>query len=570
MAVDALYLFNEKKQIRKVIVWGIYELIHDEGSYELDAEIDAACSAKPGQFLGFFGIDKKFLLFEIDKAEDDVRRGVTMITATDAAVAELAHLVVPEVRLTGVTARVAAEAALDGSGYTLGNVTESDTTADLSFYYEKRWKVLKELAVQWQVRVTAYYDFDGTQITGKHVDVTARDNVFRGRLFEGSSGTTQIYVARSGSPVTRLYGIGKATGEEDPPTCVTFADVAWSKANGDPIDKPLGQTYIEDADAITLYGEGREDVFNDKYEEDAESLLEKTWEKLQKLKAPAVSGTASASDMEHIPGHEHKIVRMYDLVYVRTKSGEDVSAVVINVKRNYLRRGLTKFTVGEETDDSGLIKKIASLSSTTSELSSTTKSQSNRLIITRQLVQVNADTIQLNARLIEANTEMTHITASNLAEYQEGTDERLATAELLLYGDETGAYAGLAATVEENTAAILLQANELESIATIKADRIELEGFVTASQLAAELAALENGIASEMYIGALSCGTFSIGGTPISFSRKSVATGGSIKAGATSASYQVTSNGEVIGSVIVPSTWVFTPTTSTIYYLGWE
>ena len=520
MGVDAVYLLDEKKQIRRVIVWGVYELIHDEASYELDAEVDSKYDARPGEFLTFFDVDAHLRFFEINTAEKDERRGVTAIVATDAAVDELAHLIVPEIRLTGATGRESMEEALDGSGWELGECTDSAKTSDVSAYRDKRWKVLRDIAVQYQLRVTPYFMIENGQITGKRVDAVERTNTFRGRLFEGTSASAQIYVTRSGAPVTRMYGVGKATGTEDPPTCVSFEDVVWSKAAGDPADKPAGQAYIEDADAIALYGEGREDVFTDKYIENENELLRATWDALQKRTRPKVSGTATASDMEHIPGYEHMIIRMFDLVWVRTKHGEDVQAVVINVKRNYLRRGLTKIQIGEEADDSGLIKKIAKLSSTASALGRSSDASSNRFILTRQLIQLNADTIQMNARLIEANAEDIRLTASNLKKYEEGTDERLTLAELTLYGDGTSANAGLIARVEENEekvssailalygdgttanagllarvgeneAALLLHADELGTLAEIKADKVDLGKYATVERLEAELAEFE-------------------------------------------------------------------------------
>ena len=35
---------------------------------------------------------------------------------------------------------------------------------------------------------------------------------------------------------------------------ITFADVEWSKANGDPLDKPKGQEWLEDPDATKQLG----------------------------------------------------------------------------------------------------------------------------------------------------------------------------------------------------------------------------------------------------------------------------------------------------------------------------
>ncbi|MGN0776748.1 MAG: phage tail spike protein [Candidatus Ventricola sp.] len=525
MAVDALYLLDSRRRIRRAIVWGVYELIHDEASYKLDAEIDVTYSAEPGEYLGFFDVDHHFRLFSIDKADDDDQRGVTVITATDSAIAQLAHSIVPEVRLEAATARQAAEAVLSGSGFALGSVTDSEETNGISVYMQARWKVLRDMAVQYQLRITPYYEIVDGEIAGRRVDVTERTSEYRGRLLEGASGTSQIYVTRSGIPITRMYGYGKATGEEDPPTCVTFADVVWSRANGDPADKPAGQTYIDDPDADSA--DVWEEAYNDKYEEDPENLLASTWAELQKRRKPKVSGTATASDMEDIPGHEHKIVRLHDKVVVRTKRGEDVEASVIGIKRNYLQRGLTKITVGEETDDSGLIQRIAKLSSDSSAQEKTAQATSNRLIITKQLVQVNADTIQLNARLLEANTQKIDLTASNLKKFEEGTDERLTAAELVmfgdgtsanaglvarvsdaegeishaaltLYGDGTSANAGLVAKVGDNAASITLHADELGTLAEIKADKVDLGNYATVKKLEAELSDIQLALADSI------------------------------------------------------------------------
>ena len=603
MAVDALYLLDSRRSIRRVIVFGVYELIHDEASHELDAEIDVKYCAEPGEYLGFFDIDHHFRLFAIDKADDDDKRGVTVITATDSAVAQLAHAIVTEARMEAATAHQAAEAVLAGSGFALGLVTLKEETRALSLYMTNRWKALRDIAVQYQVRVTPYYEIVDGEIAGRRVDVTDRTSEYRGLLFEGASGTSQIYVTRSGIPITRMYGYGKATGEEDPPTCVTFADVVWSRENGDPADKPAGQAYIDDPDADSA--DVWEDAYNDKYEEDPAKLLESTWAELEKRRRPKVSGTATAADLEDIPGHEHRIVRLHDKVVVRTKRGEDVEAAVIGIKRNYMRPGMTKITVGEETDDSGLIQRIAKLSSDSSAQEKTAQSTSNRLIITRQLVQVNADTIQLNARLIEANTEEIRMTASNLKDFEASTDTLLTQVKLDMYGDGTSAYAGLVARVsdaegeisragltlygdgtsantglvakvDDNEAAITLHADELGTLAEIKADKVDLGNYATVKTLESELSLLESTIADQISTQRLSavnldCGTMRFADNEISLKSFSPVTGGKVTEGATMTNYKVYNEGTVIGSVNIPSTWKFSATYgSKIYYLSWE
>lgn len=602
MAVDAVYLFDEKQNIRRAIVWGVYELIHDESTYELDAEIDAKYDAKPGEFLGFSGIDGEFLFFEIDKADNDDTRGVLVITATYAPVKELARQIVREIRLTGASAEAAGSAALAGSEWTLARADAQGRTANLNKYYETRWKALKEIAIQWQARVTPRYEFDGVRVTGKSVEITPRDNVYRGRLFEGASGTSQIYVTRSGSPVTRVYGLGKATGIEDPPTCVTFKDAVWVKANGDPADKPAGQDYVEDADAIALYGHGREAVFTDKNIEDPKALLTAAWDYLQKIKTPVVSGTATSADLEHIPGREHQIARMYDLAWVRTKHGEDVSAVIINIKRNYLHEGRTKIYIGSEPDESGLIKKIAAMSGTTKDLSKSSDAQANRYIETKRLIQLNAETIQMNARLIEANAQKIQLNASNLKQYENKTDQlltqawltlygdgtsanaglaaRVSNAEgeisravLTLYGDGTSANAGLAAKVGDHEAALILHANELGTLAEVKADKVDLGKYATVERLEAELAEFMLSLGDSIVVRTLnvygatssdslyvannaSVGSLTIGGTQLKLLKKAF-----LNANTT---IQPIATGGVLTNV------EFFKKTSEIHYLGYE
>lgn len=101
-----------------------------------------------------------------------------------------------------------------------------------------------------------------------------------------------------------------------------------------------------------------------------------------------------------------------------------------------------------------------------------------------------------------------------------------------------------------------IEIDGLNSEILLKANKIDLQGYVTANQLAAELAALENGMASEMYIGALSCGTFHMGSTEIKMERATFLT--------SSTTLTVNSTGGTVTGVTLNKK------TDTIYYLSWE
>ena len=410
-----VYLFDSRKRLRQAIVWGVRELIHAEETFELNARIDAKYDAKPGEYLGFFCVDGRFRLFRVDTAEYDDAKDLTIIEATDAAVSELAHTVAKGgIRLEDKPLSTALDMTLDGSGFVLGTVTaDTKKTGWMTEYYPKRWKALRSIAEEYDVRVIPYYEIEDGEIVGKKIDVLKKENVFRGRLIEGATDSQNIAVILSGVPVIRMYGIGKSKDQKDPPDCVTFEDVVWKKSSGDPTDKPSGQAYVEDPDAIAEYGDGAEEIFEDKNETSGSKLLQKAWEELQRRKKPQVSGVATVSDMEMVEGYEHKKIRMYDKVIVRTRRGMDAESTIIAIRRNYIEPTRTRITLGEETKATStnkrqsITQKVASMSGRGGSRSS---GVATRYIETKQLIQLNANTIQMNANeIVEVNSKVVTI-----------------------------------------------------------------------------------------------------------------------------------------------------------------
>ncbi|MBR3794744.1 MAG: phage tail protein [Clostridia bacterium] len=414
--IDSCYLFTSKKVPRRAIVWGIYEMIHAEATWTLNAEIDVGYGATPGEFLGFKDVDGEFRLFEIDTAENDDDRGVTVIMSTDAAVTRLTQRI-GTVRLTGVTAEEAVTKAIAGTGFVLGRVTAgTDRRRDVGEYYETKWKILRGIAQDFNIRVIPRCVINPDLSETITVDVLKKENAYRGRLIEGVTDTSAIYVKKENAPITRMYATGKPIGEEDPPSCVTIKDVVWSKEKGDPADKPSGQTYIIDEEAEAEHGR-RDGLYSDKNEEDPKKLMTAAWSDLQARKRPHVAGAANVTDMEMIGGYSHKKIRLYDKVYVRTRCGEDAEAVIVDVRRNYLRPARTKILLGEETDSASsasrrrdIVSQVAGLTQSARRSGASGAAAANRYIETRQLIQLNANTIQLNAEeLVEINARLTQI-----------------------------------------------------------------------------------------------------------------------------------------------------------------
>lgn len=115
---------------------------------------------------------------------------------------------------------------------------------------------------------------------------------------------------------------------------------------------------------------------------------------------------------------------------------------------------------------------------------------------------------------IDLDADETGANVGILATYKETYDlfsdvgERVTEAELILHGGPDGATAGLIARVDDNEALIKATATELETELELKADKITLNGYVTASQLKTEFSNFESGISDSLYVSALSASGF--------------------------------------------------------------
>ena len=128
-----------------------------------------------------------------------------------------------------------------------------------------------------------------------------------GKRFEYGSNLLSVKQEQDTQNIyTALVGRGKGvqvSGGDDDNTPdgygrrITFADVEWSKANGDPLDKPKGQEWLEDPDATKQLGfsDGHMRIGLEVFEDvdDPKALLQKTYEALKTAERPQVQFSAS-------------------------------------------------------------------------------------------------------------------------------------------------------------------------------------------------------------------------------------------------------------------------------------
>lgn len=349
------------------------ELQHTEANGTLYAQLSSSVQLEAGDCIGFLCVDGRYRLFEISSRELKEPDGIWDVNGVDKAICELMDEPVVDVRARDITIGVYLTRLLASTRFSIGSlgVNPSGTTTG---YYESVWSAMTKAMEAYDVRLVPYYILTSGRITGRRVDVISTEAEDRGRIFELGDDLTGISVNYDDSQIkTALYGRGQGVqidgGNDgsDPAygRRLTFSDVIWTKADGDPADKPAGQEWIGDPDALAAYSrDGRHRfgfiTFDD--ETDAEELLTKTWDYLQKIKDPIISITGTVRDTAKAFGYGHTAVALYDSVLVRmvrlidgSKIKTDIRAQIVDVVRDYVEPEQTKLTIGNAVITAGAL-----------------------------------------------------------------------------------------------------------------------------------------------------------------------------------------------------------------------
>ena len=311
-----IYLFNQTEELIDVIdEASLKEFTHtielnqfDRASFEIPVDYKPNI-IKEAQFFGFQSRDRAFCLFRISEKSYDI--GLT-IQGIDRAESDLHSFIIENKRPRG-TADQVLSGILEGTGYQLGNVDGLTRTGKMSFYYisvrQALVKIIESYACEFKIR----YTFVENKIIGRYIDLNQRFGRVTGHQFEyGSNILNVTYEESSDDVVTALIGRGKGEQSTDETGEATggygrriqFKDVVWSVANGDPVDKPVGQNYVTNEAARNIYGlhqngviKHRFGVYTNEDIEDPIELLKATYKELQRLSVPIVTFKANLLDL---------------------------------------------------------------------------------------------------------------------------------------------------------------------------------------------------------------------------------------------------------------------------------
>lgn len=254
-----------------------------------------------------------YLLFKI--VTEKVSSDQIEYTAVESAYDELkSYHYIKDVRPENRKAGELLQTALEGTRWQVGQTYDSGTFS-INFYYINTLEAIQKIVELCGLEVTFEITLNPKthQIEHRLVNLYAQQGQRTGKRFEYGSNLLTVEREESAENlVTALIGRGKGeavyhednTAEETPDGYgrrINFADVVWSKKNGNPADKPAGQEYVEDVDATAKYGfdDGKPRIGIEIFEDitDPAELLKATWSALQTLKRPQASFRASVMDV---------------------------------------------------------------------------------------------------------------------------------------------------------------------------------------------------------------------------------------------------------------------------------
>ena len=284
---------------------------------------------------------------------------ITALSCVQSGIEELMKTPVYDIRPTG-DVRLHAERILKESRWTV-QYTPSKPNITRTYYYEDAFTALKKLCASFNVEMQFHVEINNNRIGNRYIEFKNRiGTATHKRVTYGHNALSIVKETQRDDIYTAMIGRGRGeqvseAGQENPDGKVqerdgygrkiTFEDIEWSKAKGNPVDKPKGQQYVEDVEAtrkfgvITSKGVKPKIGFIEFDTDDREELLKRTYETLEEYARPRVELKTSAVYLDARIGDTVRVVR-HDL-------GIDYPVRVFEVKWDRLTNSVVELKLGD-------------------------------------------------------------------------------------------------------------------------------------------------------------------------------------------------------------------------------
>ena len=492
-------------------------------------------------------------IYEVKQAQTNEPDHYQIVQAEHICISELSDEFIDQSEVTDKTAQKALQGVLSGTLWSVGNVAVNPTSsADLS--RGSVWQCVLQITDNWNVYIVPNVTLSSSGTITRKLDILSTDGVWNGVRLSIDKNMLDPSVIYDDSEVyTALYGFGGTDPEDtsDEPQETTFADVVWTKTSSHPA-KPKGQTYLEDKDATALYGRNgraRFGYYQNNDITDPNILLQKTWETLKQKNHPAISIEGTVADLYRM-GYADQPIKLHDIAQVEVlPAGFKDQIQIIRMTTDLLDPSATTLTIGAYIPNIIYIERKTNEDATGGRGGGggNAAEEVNSWQEFRTSLQVYQDGTGMKIRAVQNDIERqdeeiaiqeAHIEVLYNKIELEVTERQKADGELNVAFESkitqtareiqlqvTDVQNNLQSQITQNAGqievkvskdGIISSINQTPETITIKAKRVNLEGYVTIQQLNATQASISNLMsgftsasvlkASSMYAGSLSLG----------------------------------------------------------------
>ena len=332
-----MIFFNHKEQVIRYVrndvtrVLEHKQVLTDERyvSDNLYAEIEALDDEVLAQLeyvaIPVENMDYQYHYFWVQKHE--TRGNITSIQGVQSGIEALRKTPVRDFRPHEREARYAIDHVLDGTNWRAGYVADTGRRST-TVYFVSVFDALKKFCSVWQLEMQFFVEVTNGRIGARYIDFKHRLGKRRGaRVVYGHNALEIVKEEERTELYTALIGRGKGeevsseeeneSGQAGYGRKINFEEVEWSVSNGDPVDKPAGQLYVEIPQATERYGvRGTDGQMKPKIgfvdfqdEEDKHELIKLTYAELERLSRPQVLFKTSSVYLEGQIGDVIRVVR---------------------------------------------------------------------------------------------------------------------------------------------------------------------------------------------------------------------------------------------------------------------
>lgn len=273
----------------------------------------------------------------------------TELIGASAGPIELSGYVVEDIRPNNRDVTYVATQILKDTEWRVGYVEDGLPLITDEFYFLSAKDSLKKLQA-YGCEIVFKVEISGQGITDKWIEIYKQMGERTQKRFTYGSNalTVEREVSYSGI-YTALIGRGKGEETENGGfgRKITFEDVEWNVSNGDPVDKPLGQNYVELPESTAVYGiqtrngkVAKKGIVEFSDTEDKTTLLKQTYDHLVNVARPKVQFKASVVNIGDVNIGDTVSIHRYDLGY-------HYSTRVFKVTRDKLDNDRTQISLGD-------------------------------------------------------------------------------------------------------------------------------------------------------------------------------------------------------------------------------